>query len=226
MDDDAGYAQKLGAQEVREGLNAALPRPPIGGFERNPRADAAVREVLAEKMSPEALQRYDGIVFLNTTGDLPFPDPEAFYTWVEEGHAVIGMHAAADTLHGDPRYARMLGGEFASVVRFKDMPVEGMTIPAGDEGKLMHIGLPVGDDMLMATDTLPALGQETVQGNNFYISIHPDSREDADRIFAALSEGGTVEMPMADQVWGDYYGALRDRFGTQWMVNYGPQQQG
>jgi putative heme-binding domain-containing protein len=101
--------------EIRDGLNAALPRPAaVGGFERNARADAAVREVLAEKMSPQALKRYDGVVFLNTTGDLPFPDPQAFYQWVEDGHAVVGMHAAADTLHGDPRYARMLGGEFSS----------------------------------------------------------------------------------------------------------------
>jgi type 1 glutamine amidotransferase len=100
--------------EVRTGLNSTLPRPAVGGFERNAAADAAVRVVLAEKLSPTALQRYDGVVFLNTTGDLPIPDPEVFYRWIEQGHAFIGMHAAADTLHGDPRYARMLGGEFAS----------------------------------------------------------------------------------------------------------------
>jgi acetyl esterase/lipase/type 1 glutamine amidotransferase len=111
---DADKNGSLSEAEIREGFNGALPRPPIGGFERNPKADAAVHQVLAEKMSREALKRYDGVVFLNTTGDLPFPDPEAFYKWVEEGHAVIGMHAAADTLHGDSRYARMLGGEFAN----------------------------------------------------------------------------------------------------------------
>ena len=53
-------------------------------------------------------------IFLNTTGDLPIPDPAAFYKWIEDGHAFVGMHAAADTLHGDPRYAKMLGGEFAN----------------------------------------------------------------------------------------------------------------
>ena len=47
------------------------------------------------------------------------------------------------------------------------------------------------------------------------------SKEEADRIFTALSEGGQVEMPIADQVWGDYYGSLKDRFGVHWMVNYG-----
>jgi type 1 glutamine amidotransferase len=111
---DVDKEGSLTEAEVRNGLNAELPRPAVGGFERNAKADDAVRAVLAEKLSPAALQRYDGVVFLNTTGDLPIPDPEAFYKWIEEGHAFIGMHAAADTLHGDSRYARMLGGEFAS----------------------------------------------------------------------------------------------------------------
>ncbi|MGH2720018.1 MAG: VOC family protein, partial [Actinomycetota bacterium] len=75
--------------------------------------------------------------------------------------------------------------------------------------------------MLMASDTLESLGQQLVQGNNVYISVHPMSKEEADRIFTALSEGGQVEMPIADQVWGDYYGRLKDRFGVHWMVNYG-----
>ena len=59
-----------------------------------------------------------------------------------------------------------------------------------------------------------------IPGNNFSISVHPDSRQDADRIFNALAEGGTVTMPMADQFWGDYFGSVTDRFGINWMVNY------
>jgi len=118
-------------------------------------------------------------------------------------------------------YKSVFGGEFTSVVRFKDMPIEGVSIPKEDENKIMHIGLPIGkDDTLMASDTLESLGQKLAQGNNVYISIHPESKEEADRIFNALSAGGTIEMPMADQVWGDYYGSFRDKFGLQWMVNY------
>ncbi|HLA97067.1 MAG TPA: VOC family protein [Anaerolineales bacterium] len=118
-------------------------------------------------------------------------------------------------------YKSVFGGEFTSVVRFADMPVEGLSIPKEDENKIMHIGLPVGkDDTLMASDTLESFGQKLTQGNNSYISIHPESKEEANRIFNALSAGGTIEMPMADQVWGDYYGSLRDKFGVQWMVNY------
>jgi len=85
----------------------------------------------------------------------------------------------------------------------------------------MHVGLRIGPEhMLMGTDVLESLGQGLVVGNNTHISIHPDSKEEADRIFHALSAGGTIEMPMADQPWGDYYGSFKDKFGVQWMVNY------
>ena len=56
------------------------------------------------------------------------------------------------------------------------------------------------------------------QGNNIYISVHPESKEEAERIFNALSAGGTIEMPISDQMWGDYYGSFEDKFGVQWMV--------
>jgi PhnB protein len=120
-------------------------------------------------------------------------------------------------------YRSVFGGEFSSLVRFKDLPVEGMTIPKEDEGKIMHISLPIGEDsILMASDVLESLGQQLVQGNNVYVSVHPDTREEADRVFKALSEGAEVEMPIADQVWGDYFGSLKDKFAVMWMVNYSP----
>jgi PhnB protein len=118
-------------------------------------------------------------------------------------------------------YRSVFGGEFSAVVRFKDMPMEGVNIPKEDENKIMHIGLPIGkDNMLMASDTLPSLGQKLVQGNNVYIFINPESKGEADRIFNALSAGGTIEMPIGEQPWGDYYGSFKDRFGVQWMVDY------
>jgi PhnB protein len=117
-------------------------------------------------------------------------------------------------------YRSVFGGEFASVVRFKDMPMEGVDIPSADQDKIMHIGLPIGDQMLMASDALESMGQKLAQGNNVYVSVHPDSKEEADRIFNALSAGGSVEMPIDDQPWGDYYGSFTDRYGVNWMVNY------
>ncbi len=117
-------------------------------------------------------------------------------------------------------YKSVFGGEFSAVVRFKDMPMEGVNLPKEDENKIMHISLPIGNDVLMASDAPESMGFTVHFGNNAYISIHPDSKEEADRIFTALSEGGQIEMPIADQMWGDYYGSLKDKFGVQWMVNY------
>ncbi len=123
-------------------------------------------------------------------------------------------------------YKSVFGGEFSSVVRFKDFPMEGVAIPKEHEDKIMHIALPIGEDnVLMASDTLESLGQRLVQGNNVYVSVHPASREEADRIFDALSEGAEIEMPIADQAWGDYYGSLKDKFGVQWMVNHSPPRE-
>src|SRR3954470_22116858 len=79
------------------------------------KVDAAIKQVLAEKMSPAALKNYDGIIFANTTGDLPLPDKQAFFDWIKSGKAFIGMHSATDTFRGktplDP-YVEMIGGEF------------------------------------------------------------------------------------------------------------------
>jgi PhnB protein len=123
-------------------------------------------------------------------------------------------------------YRSVFGGEFSSLVRFRDLPIEGVTIPKEDQDKIAHVGLPIGEgEVLMASDTLKSLGQELVQGNNVYVSVHPESREEADRIFNALSKGGDIEMPIGDQAWGDYYGAFKDKFGVMWMVNYSPPRE-
>lgn len=120
-------------------------------------------------------------------------------------------------------YRSVFGGELSALVRFRDVPIEGVEIPEGDLDKVMHVALPIGDDdVLMASDALASLGQHLVQGNDVYLSVHLDSRAEADRIFHALAEGGEVEMPIADQFWGAYYGSLRDRFGMRWMVSHTP----
>jgi uncharacterized protein len=76
------------------------------------KVEEAIKQVLAEKMSPAALKNYDGVIFANTTGDLPLPDRDAFIEWVKSGKGFVGMHAAGDTFHGFPAYIDMLGAEF------------------------------------------------------------------------------------------------------------------
>ncbi|MFN3444918.1 MAG: VOC family protein, partial [Bacteroidia bacterium] len=85
---------------------------------------------------------------------------------------------------------------------------------------IMHISLPIlGGHMLMGTDAPESMGFKVNQGNNVYINLEPDSREETSRLFKALSEGGVVEMELQDTFWGAYYGSCRDKFGMQWMFN-------
>jgi len=81
-------------------------------FTNSEAAWTASLAVVLQKLSPENLKHYDGVVFASTTGDLPIPDKQGFLDWIKAGHAFIGIHAASDTFHGWPEYIDMLGGEF------------------------------------------------------------------------------------------------------------------
>lgn len=118
-------------------------------------------------------------------------------------------------------YKSVFGGEFAGgVYRFKDVP-DADKLSEEDKNKVMHVALPIGSgNMIMGTDALESMGFKVNPGNNFYISITPDSREEADRLFKGLSAGGKVEMEMQDTFWGAYYGSFQDKFGIKWMINF------
>jgi PhnB protein len=127
-------------------------------------------------------------------------------------------------------YEKVLGGRLTEIHRFGSMPQGGgVELTSEQKNLVMHVGLELPDgQMIMASDMVEGMGPRRVEGNNFSISVHPASRQDADRIFSALAEGGAITMPIADQFWGDYFGSLTDRFGINWMVNYseaaaGPQ---
>lgn len=116
-------------------------------------------------------------------------------------------------------YKSVFGGEFGMVQYMKDVPMEGMTLAEGEENRIMHISLPISEHhVLMATDTLPSQGHKLIMGNNSYISVTVDSRAEADRMFAGLSEGGEIEMAMAEMFWGDYFGSFKDKYDVCWMV--------
>ena len=117
-------------------------------------------------------------------------------------------------------YKSVFGGEFLAVMRFKDNAGCGQ-ISESDKERIMHIALPIGNgNALMATDSLESMGQKLTVGNNFYICLSPESKEEAERLFNGLSAGGKIEMPLQDMFWGAYYGSFADKFGVQWMVNY------
>jgi PhnB protein len=121
-------------------------------------------------------------------------------------------------------YRSVFGGEFRALQRFKDTP-ETANVPNNEKDKIMHIALPIGKgNVLMATDTLDSMGQKLTVGNNIYITIRPESNQEADQLFKKLSARGKVEMPLQDMFWGAYFGAFRDRFGVQWMINYDSKQ--
>jgi len=119
-------------------------------------------------------------------------------------------------------YKSVFGGEFATMMRFKEVAeFPGKEkLSEADLNKMMHISLPVGDNMLMATDMLESMGQKLKTGNDVTLSLHPDNRKEADRLYKELSADGKPHMPMADMFWGDYWGMLTDKFGVNWMVNY------
>ena len=119
-------------------------------------------------------------------------------------------------------YQKVLGGQLSDFYRFGGMPQDGsFELTPEQKNLVMHVGLALpGGQMIMGSDMLPGMGPTRVKGNNYSISVHPDSKQEADRIFTALAEGGAVTMPIADQFWGDYFGSLTDRFGVNWMVNY------
>lgn len=120
-------------------------------------------------------------------------------------------------------YRAVFRSEFAGpVMRMGDAPgcPGAPALAEADRRLVMHVALPIlGGHLLMGTDVPERPGYRLVQGNNVYINLEPDTRAETERLFSALAEGGSVESPLQDMFWGDYWGCLADRFGTRWMFN-------
>lgn len=120
-------------------------------------------------------------------------------------------------------YKSVFGGEFAKIMRYKELSGPDFPIAENDANRLMHITLPIGKaNMLMGSDVLEVMGHVTEADNRNTISVSAESREEADKLFAGLSEGGKVEMPIADGPLGSYFGMFADKYGIQWMVDFAP----
>lgn len=118
-------------------------------------------------------------------------------------------------------YKSVFGGEFAKVVRFKDLAGVGAHMSEGEDEKILMISLPVGNGtQLMGNDVPESMGSTNEHENRSKIYIEAESKEEADRICAELSQGGEIEFPMGDAPWGSYYGSLRDKYGIEWMISF------
>ncbi len=117
-------------------------------------------------------------------------------------------------------YKSVFGGEFESIVRFKDLAGPDFPVPEGEGNKIMRIVLPIGANTLIANDVPAALGPVSENENRSKISVTAESREEADRLFAGLSEDGTIEMPMDKSPWGTYFSMFRDKYGIEWTIEF------
>jgi PhnB protein len=120
-------------------------------------------------------------------------------------------------------YRSVFGTEFSSpLTKFKDIPSSPEQPPFAEADKdlVMHVALPIlGGHILMGTDAPESMGFSVVFGNAMSINLEPDTRSETEQLFAALGQGGTIEMPLQDMFWGDYFGIVLDRFGIRWMFN-------
>ncbi|CAD0002642.1 VOC family protein [Flavobacterium salmonis] len=124
-------------------------------------------------------------------------------------------------------YKSVFGGEFQYVGKYKDAPEEegAEALSEEDSNRIMHISLPIGDTILMGSDSHPKYG-DVGFGDNFSISIGTETTEEADKIFSGLSAGGRVDMPLEKTFWSSYFGMLKDKFGVNWMISLEEPQPG
>jgi PhnB protein len=124
-------------------------------------------------------------------------------------------------------YKDVFGTDYRGpIMRMGDAPMPPGMPPLSerDRNLVMHVALPImGGHVLMGSDAVESMGHVVTVGNNVHLNLEPDSREEADRLFAALSAGGKVGMPMQQMFWGANYGAFVDRFGIGWMINFAPR---
>jgi len=120
-------------------------------------------------------------------------------------------------------YKSVFAGEFTTIVRFKDVMGPEVQIPESEANKIMQIILPInGANVLIGNDVPEFMGTVNEQENRSKIHVTIDSKEEAERVFSALSVGGQVEGPMGDSPWGTYFGMFRDQFGIEWVIEYKP----
>lgn len=131
------------------------------------------------------------------------------------------VHYNGNTEEAFEFYRSVFGGAFTKLVRYKDMSMAGYPFPEHELNKIMHISLPIGGgSVLMGSDVPEILGKVSEEENRSKITISADNKEEAEHLFNGLSAGGAIEYPMGDSPWGSYFGAFRDKYGIEWMIDY------
>jgi PhnB protein len=131
-----------------------------------------------------------------------------------EPYLFFSKGACEDALNA---YTTILGGGVQGLTRYKDMPADaGPQVTPGTENYVMHARFQANGIAFMASDGRP--GAEYGDGQ-ISLSLSVETRAKADKIFAAFSEGGKVDMPMQDVFWGSYFGMVTDKFGIDWMIS-------
>lgn len=122
-------------------------------------------------------------------------------------------------------YKSVFGGEFAKVVRFKDIASDEFSVSEKEENKIMYIALPIGNNTkLIANDVPEILGRVNEHENRSKILVSTESKEEAERLFDGLSVGGEVEGSMGDSPWDSYAGMFRDKYGIEWIIEFSPSK--
>jgi len=133
------------------------------------------------------------------------------------------LNFMGDTEEAFTFYASVFGTEFSvPIMRMGDMPPPpgAPGLPEHELAKVMHVELPILDGhVLMGTDMLESMGHELRIGNNTTLNLEPDTKAEAERLFSALSEGGSDTVGLDPMPWGSLWGVTLDRFGVRWMFN-------
>jgi len=115
-------------------------------------------------------------------------------------------------------YKTVFNSDFQIIQKFADGPPD-MGIADDEKSKVMHVSLPIGDSILMGSDTVSNFGEPVVPGSNFSVSYGPKTKEEGKAVFDRLAADGEITMPIAETFWGAYFGTCTDKFGIRWMVN-------
>lgn len=117
-------------------------------------------------------------------------------------------------------YKSVFEVEFKYIGRYKDVPQAEKHIFHEQDNKIMHVSLPISNQITLMGADNTEVHKGNISNNNFSLSITSDSKKEADKLFQKLSEGGKIKLAMNETFWGSYYGIVNDKFGVNWKISF------